>query len=328
MAPALLRGTTATTELPSPRSASGAWLFGLLLLGALIKLVAGRGEIAQFGRLLHDLDSRWLAAAAGLQILSQLSSGAVWYAVFLYAAHPCRFWAMMRIRLGMIFANEALPSAGLAGSVVAIRALGRLNIPANVVVSAIVAGVMTTYVAGGIAVMAAIVMLRAYDGVSPRLLAGATGVSLAIVAAFVALTWRPELIAPKLSARLTRLPRVTAALDTIAAAPVGALRSTAFWRQALALQLAVLLFDSSTLFVILTALRSQPSAGAVFGSFIIATAVTGTLPLPGTLGVFEAALVGMLHMVGVRLEPALAAALLLRGFTVWLPMIPGFWWTH
>jgi len=33
-------------------------------------------------------------------------------------------------------------------------------------------------------------------------------------------------------------------------------------------------------------------------------------------------------LAGVRIEPALAAALLLRGFTIWLPMIPGLWYSR
>jgi hypothetical protein len=33
----------------------------------------------------------------------------------------------------------------------------------------------------------------------------------------------------------------------------------------------------------------------------------------------------MLRIVGVSIEAALTATLLLRGFTLWLPMLPGLW---
>jgi uncharacterized membrane protein YbhN (UPF0104 family) len=88
------------------------------------------------------------------------------------------------------------------------------------------------------------------------------------------------------------------------------------------------LLDGSTLVVLLVAVGARPQPVSVLGSFMMATAVTGTLPLPGNLGTFEAALVAMLHLVGVRIEPALAAALLLRGFTIWMPMIPGLWYSR
>jgi len=305
-----------------------AWLFGLLVLGALVTFVARRSELAEFWHLLRDLRPRWFLAAAVLQILSQLASALVWFAVFRFAEYPCGLWALVRVRLAMVFANEALPSAGLAGSVVAIRGLGREGVPPNVVVSAIVAGVMTTYVAGAMALTATIAMLQPYDRVSPRILVGAIVVSGAIVAGFVAFTWRRETIAPRIRTRLGRMPRVAAALNTIATAPVGVLRNAAFWLRAVPLQLAVLLLDSSTLFVLLTALGTTPAPTTVFGSFMIATAATGAIPLPGNLGAFEAALVAMLHVFGLRVEPALAAALLQRGFTVWLPLLPGIWYSR
>ena len=48
-------------------------------------------------------------------------------------------------------------------------------------------------------------------------------------------------------------------------------------------------------------------------------------PIPLGLGTFEAACVGMLSLLGVAIEAALAATLLLRGLTFWLPMVPGLW---
>lgn len=41
------------------------------------------------------------------------------------------------------------------------------------------------------------------------------------------------------------------------------------------------------------------------------------------LGSFEAAATGMLHLVGVPTEVAFAGTLLLRLFTLWLPLNPG-----
>ena len=48
-------------------------------------------------------------------------------------------------------------------------------------------------------------------------------------------------------------------------------------------------------------------------------------PIPLGLGTFEAACVGMLSLLGIAIESALAATLLLRRLTFWLPMVPGLW---
>lgn len=47
--------------------------------------------------------------------------------------------------------------------------------------------------------------------------------------------------------------------------------------------------------------------------------------MPGGLGTFETACVAMLTLLRVPVEAALAATLLQRGLTYWLPMLPGLW---
>jgi Mg2+-importing ATPase len=45
--------------------------------------------------------------------------------------------------------------------------------------------------------------------------------------------------------------------------------------------------------------------------------------VPGGLGVFEAVSVATLKLIGVSVAAGLAATLLFRGFSFWLPMMPG-----
>lgn len=47
--------------------------------------------------------------------------------------------------------------------------------------------------------------------------------------------------------------------------------------------------------------------------------------IPGGLGTYEAACLAMLTLFHVPVEAALGATLLQRGFTYWLPMLPGLW---
>ena len=47
--------------------------------------------------------------------------------------------------------------------------------------------------------------------------------------------------------------------------------------------------------------------------------------VPGGLGTFEATSVWTLHMLGVSVPVGLAATLLFRGLSFWLPMLPGWW---
>jgi len=45
--------------------------------------------------------------------------------------------------------------------------------------------------------------------------------------------------------------------------------------------------------------------------------------VPGGLGVFEGVSVATLKLIGVPVATGLAATLLFRFFTFWLPMVPG-----
>jgi uncharacterized membrane protein YbhN (UPF0104 family) len=75
----------------------------------------------------------------------------------------------------------------------------------------------------------------------------------------------------------------------------------------------------------LRAIGQEAPVTGVFASFMIASVTAMIGPVPLGLGVFEGASVAALHLVGVELEAALTATLLLRGFTFWLPMLPGLW---
>lgn len=62
---------------------------------------------------------------------------------------------------------------------------------------------------------------------------------------------------------------------------------------------------------------------AAFSSFMTASIVATLSPIPLGLGTFEATCVAMLHVFGIGVEAALMATILLRGLTLWLPMLPG-----
>jgi uncharacterized protein (TIRG00374 family) len=60
-----------------------------------------------------------------------------------------------------------------------------------------------------------------------------------------------------------------------------------------------------------------------FSAFIMASIVVTLGPIPMGLGSFEAVSVAMMRLFGVPFEAAVSATLLFRGFTLWLPLIPG-----
>ena len=79
------------------------------------------------------------------------------------------------------------------------------------------------------------------------------------------------------------------------------------------------------LLVMLLAMGQDVSFLVAFPSFVVSSIIATLSPIPLGLGVFEASSTGMLSALGIPVEAALTSTLLLRGFTLWLPMLPGLW---
>jgi uncharacterized protein (TIRG00374 family) len=78
-----------------------------------------------------------------------------------------------------------------------------------------------------------------------------------------------------------------------------------------------------TLWVVLLSIGQAVHPMVPFTVFIAASVFGTVSPVPMGLGTFEAVAVATLGLLGVPIEAALTATLLLRGFTFWLPMLPG-----
>lgn len=85
----------------------------------------------------------------------------------------------------------------------------------------------------------------------------------------------------------------------------------------------VFALDAATLWVMLHVVGFEVSFRTAFPSFVLASMVATIGPIPLGLGTFEVTCVSMLGVLGVPVEAALTATLLLRGFTLWVPMLPG-----
>ncbi|HEY6916606.1 MAG TPA: lysylphosphatidylglycerol synthase domain-containing protein, partial [Allosphingosinicella sp.] len=87
--------------------------------------------------------------------------------------------------------------------------------------------------------------------------------------------------------------------------------------------LLIFLVDTATLQVCLFALGGNASFATALIALVMASIAVTLGPIPLGLGSFEALSIAMLHFLGINLALAAAGTLLLRGFTLWLPLIPG-----
>jgi uncharacterized membrane protein YbhN (UPF0104 family) len=301
------------------------WAMGLGLLGAFAFVVSHLGEGERFAALLQAARPSWLLAAASLQAATYVCAAGVWECALRRSGAAIPLRGLVPLGLAKLFADQALPSAGISGTVLVANALRRRGVPRTLAVAVLLASLASFYVAYALAVAAALAVLW-WHGELHRWLVALAGAFAALAAGVpLAILWlrgRAQRLLPRWA---RRLPGVDEALTAIADAPTGAILAPGLLARTAALQLSIFLLDAATLWVLLRALATPADGLVVFASFVVASFVATLAWVPGGLGAFEGSCAAMLHLHGVPFEAAVAGTLLLRGFTFWLPMAPGLW---
>ena len=306
----------------------GLWLFGLLALAAVILVVARIGELRRFAELAREAEPRWLALAFGLQALTYLCAASVWHAALARAGAPRSLRSLVPLGIAKLFTDQALPSGGISGTLLVMRGLARRGVPTPLAMGALLVGLVSFYTAYALAALGGLVVLQTHDAVGPAVMVVAALFAIFVVGVPVIVLSLRRAENGFWLRRLRRMPNAAALLEAISAAPSGLLRDPGLMAKTTALQLAIFFLDAATLGTMLHALGQETAPVFVFASFMVADVVATVGPIPLGLGVFEGTAVAMLTMTGISIEAALAATLLLRGFTFWLPMLPGLWLAH
>ncbi len=210
------------------------------------------GEFAQFVALGRQSDPMWLFAGRLLQSRTYLCAAAVSGSALRRAGWPLPLPVLARLSLAKLFADHAIPSAGVSGGVLFLRETTR---------------------------------------------------------------WP----------RLELLPPVRGLLVMLREAAPEPLHSPALVAQGTLLQAAIVVLDGLTLWTLLHAGGVATASAAAVAALVAANAAAALSPIPAGLGTFEGTAVAVLILLDTPIAAALAATLLLRGFALWLPMLPGLW---
>ncbi len=267
----------------------------------------------------------WLLIALAAQAATYVSAALVWRQTLRDSGYVLPMPVLVRLGIVKLFTDQALPSAGLGGSLMAIRGLLRRGVPRPIALTALLASLLSRDIAFLIVVFTSAMLLWLHHAAGRPLLLGVAVFLLVLLlvplSLFALRRWNRD---PRVAVlgRWLHLSRLIESFNDI---PLDRLLSHRLLASTVTLQLAIFLLDAGTLWVTLRALGAPTQGWVALASFAVASMVATIGPVPVGLGTFEAASVGMLKLLGVPIEAALAATLLLRGFTFWLPMLPGLW---
>jgi uncharacterized membrane protein YbhN (UPF0104 family) len=298
-----------------------SWLFGLAILGAVALIATHRSEGREFVRLVVHAHPAWLLLGILLQTSTYVAAALILQRIIARAGirRPC--WSYMGLALAKLFVDQMVPTGGMSGTLLIVRALDRRGIPRGTSMAAIVVELMSFYAAYVAALVIALGVVWMHGDLT--LLIVLPAAIFAPVAAGISVALILVSRGRTLPQWIQRLPIVGPGFRALAEATPDIAHDGLLIARCVGLQVAVFLLDAATLWIMLLALGLTVHPALVFASFMLSTLARTLGILPGGLGVFEAASVATLNLVGVPIAAGLAATLLFRSLSYWLPMIPG-----
>lgn len=302
------------------------WLPALIALPALAVAVFQYGSVARFIELARDARPEWLIPALASQVATYCFAALSWRQVLNRAGQPRPFRTLFRLSVAKLYTDQVIPTGGVSGSVLVMKALTRRGVPGHVAMAALLVGMTSYYGADVVAAITCVGLLWLHHDADVPILVLVSLFVLIEVAIPTAVLWaKSHANSNHLPAWVGRLPGVEDLVDAVADAPDDLIRDPWLVAGTFACQLTIILLDSLTLWLACRAIGVPVEPWVAFAGFTIGAIVAMIAPSPLGLGTFEAGTTGMLVLLGMPLEAALSATILLRGFTFWLPMVPGLW---
>ena len=310
------------------RSGWLAWIFGAALLAAVVSVALHFSEGREFVLLAESAEPSWLLLALLLQAATYVPQAEIWRRVSRAAGFPLPLGPLYALSLAKLFIDQALPSAGLSGTIVMARSLEDRGVPRSVVMAAVVINIASYYSAYVISLVIALVITLVRHQLNPLVELVAVLFALFGIALSVAVLVLSGRAPGAVSRRLSRLRPLRSGLELLEAADQRLSRDPRRLIPAVACQLAIMLLDTATMWTLVQALGATATPGGIFASFMLASLFRTVGVLPGGLGSFEAMSVLTLKMIGVAIPVGLSATLMFRALSFWLPMLPGLWFSR
>lgn len=308
-----------------PRWSRGAWWTGFVILAGVVAFAVWHGEERRFEEVVRRAEPAWLLGAVALQAATYFATAATWQRVLSWAGEPHPLRRLVPLSLAKLFTDQVVPSGGVSGSMLVVSALRRRGTSAVAATTTVLVSFAAYYIAYAAALAITLAILWALADLSVAVVVLAAALLILAIVITLAIRWVGRRGPRPLPRWIAALPIAGEFIERVRESRPEALSDHRLLVVTSGLQLLVFVLDASTLWVMLRAVGWHAEPAATFAAFVIAS-VAGTIGLvPGGLGTFEGTCVAMLHVVGVPVADALMATLLLRGFTFWLPMVPGLW---
>ena len=317
--------TAFSAKKPWLARAQFLWLGNLVLLIAIVIIALHWGDWRVFLRLLMRIKLKWLGLAVLFQLGTYVCVTTIWKVVLRSCDISISVPNLFALSIAKLFSDQTVPSFGISGSVVAMRGFIRRKSSAGAAAAAVIMNTTSRYLPYFALFNIAMIIVWKNHMLNKGLQFVAVIFSIIIsvlTLAVIGLIWL--VINKRIPRSLRRFRKLAWFLQSVQKIPAEILKRKSLWMVAFTANMAIFLLDSGTLWILLSSLSAPIRISHVFASFMISSVVTDIAIIPGRIGIFEGSSITLLHLFNIPIEQAIAAIVLFRGFTYWLPMIPGF----
>ncbi len=314
-----------TDETPRMRASPWTWIVSALMLIALIVVIVTHfAETKKFLELARHANPWWLLLAAGLQVMTYVCAGLVWRAVVVSGGHHLNVGTLARLSVEQLTMNQLVPTSGMSGSFLVVRALRRRNIPGWLAMEALMIDVLGFWGSFAIATVMSVLTLWWYHHITRVVLTLVGAFSLVVAGIPLLVFWLLRNKHWEPPERLKKRKFIARGLEWMKQVSSSRVLHPKLLTIATALHLGVHFLDTGTLWATVKSVGVDSNVMSAFVAWTIGSIAGVVSFLPGGLGSFEVGCWTTLSLLGLDVEPALAGTLLLRGLTFWLPLVPGW----
>jgi uncharacterized protein (TIRG00374 family) len=297
---------------------------GLLIGAALIGVVLRMGQLENYLQLARQARPGWLLVALLLQLSTYVSLALGWRAVLQQGEeHAFGLKPLLRIALTKLFADQALPTAGMGGNVLLVDQLTAIGASKGTAMAVLLISIRGYYAAYLGFALASLLLLWLHGEASPLMVGLVTTFVLVAIAIPGLALWLRRRGSRPLPPKIERIRPISQLLETVAEAPVRLVADRRLLLRVALFNALVYAADVLTLYACMRALGIEPTLSTALIAFTLASIVVTLGPIPFGLGSFEATSTSVLRLLGVPIEAALSVTMLLRFLILWLPLIPG-----
>jgi Mg2+-importing ATPase len=257
-----------------------------------------------------------------LQAATYICDGAKWHISIKSNGYHLKLRTLAKFAVEQLSINQFVPSVGMAGNAIVAREMLNLQVPPWVVAKAISLDILTQLASYSALSLFVLFLL---DGIANAAVIGIIILFFLFITTCTLALWHflHNHKKWKILNWFKRFSIVSKTMEVMGEIPPEEVIPLQLFARVSSLRIAIFILDALTLYVLMAAIGAPVALNAALIALVLGS-IGGIISfLPGGIGGFEALCTGVLVLFGTSVEAALAGTLLLRGFVLWLPLIPG-----